>query len=119
MGQDHMNIVRSALEAMGMHPDGALIGGIGALIAVLASPNGHGWKASMAIISGGFTLGGYLLPVLQEHLQFLQGTVFFIIFVVGFVSRHVYEFLDSTAPQALRLAYTLLSEYAAKKYKKK
>jgi hypothetical protein len=119
MGQDHMNIVRKFLEAMGMHPDGALIGGIGALIAVVGAPNSHGWKASMAIIFGGFTLGGYLLPVLQEHMKFLEGTVFFIIFVAGFISRHLYEFLDTTAPQALRLAYRLLSEYAEKRYKKK
>lgn len=101
-----------------MHPDGALIGGIGALMAVMGGPNQHGWKASLAIILGGFTMCGYMLPVLQEHFKFLQGTVYFIIFVMGFISRHVYEFLDTTAPKLLHLAFGAATAYYTKIKKK-
>lgn len=112
------NVIREAVEIIGMHPDGALIGALGAIVAVVGKINGHGFKASMAIILGGFTMCGYLLPVFNEHLSFLEGTVFFLIFIVGYVSKHIYEFLDTSAPRLLQLLFLYVSTKLPKKDKK-
>jgi quercetin dioxygenase-like cupin family protein len=65
---EYHTMIRALIEALGMHPDGALIGTIGAVIAVIGKVNGFDWKKSMVVIIGGFCMSGYALPALHEKL---------------------------------------------------
>jgi hypothetical protein len=103
------NIIRDIIELAGMHVDGALIGGIGAIASVILKINGYSWRASLAIIFSGLLMCGYLLPAIQEQFTFLNSTVYFIIFCTGYVSRHLYQFLDQYAPKLLRMAFDVVS----------
>jgi hypothetical protein len=109
------NILREQIEMIGMNPDGALIGAIGAIIAVIWKVNGYGFKSSIVIIVGGFCLCGYLYQSLAEHWPLPIATVYLIVFIIGFVSNHVYRFLDASAPKVLALGLDYISKWIKKK----
>lgn len=103
-------IVREALESVGLHPDGAIIGAIGAGVAVIGKVNGYSWRSSLVIVVGGFTLCGYLLPAVSENWPIQKGTLYFLLFVSGFTSSHIYKFLDNNVPVLLSLVFNFVSK---------
>lgn len=107
-------IFRAALEAVGLNPDGALVGAIGATVAVVGRVNGYSWKMSATIILSAFILCGYLLPAVAENWPLKQGTLYFLLFVAGFTSSHIYNFIDKQVPLVLNLA----GEVISKRFKK-
>lgn len=112
---NYNEFIRSLIEALGMNPDGALIGSIGAVIAVIGKVNGYTWKASLVIVIGGFCLSGYGLPAISENWEMKEGTQYFLVFLVGFLSNHIYVYLDTLAPKMFAIAL----EYVKKRLKLK
>jgi hypothetical protein len=103
-------IVREALETVGLNPDGAVVGAIGAAVAVVGKVNGYSWKMSVTIIVSAFALCGYLLPALAENWPLQPGTLYFLLFVAGFTSSHIYKFIDKQVPLLLNLAASIISK---------
>lgn len=97
-----------------MSPDGAIVGAIGAVVAVIGKVNGYDWKSSLAILLGGFTLCGYLMPALHEVWPLKPGTLYFALFICGFVSSHVYKFIDKQAPVLLAMLFQIANKYLKK-----
>jgi len=109
------NIIRDFVEGVGMNPDAATIGAIGAIIAVIWKVNGYSFRKSSVIILGGFCLCGYLYASLTKHWPMPQATLYLLMFLFGFISNHVYRFLDESAPEILELGFNYVSSFIKKK----
>jgi hypothetical protein len=109
------NILQKLIESIGMSPDGALIGAIGATIAVIWKVNGYGFKSSIVIIVGGFSLCGYLYDAALSYWPEGKDTFFLLMFLIGFISNHIYSFLDKKAPELLQMALDFLKRFVVKK----
>lgn len=110
-----MNILQELITSIGMNPVGATIGGIGSVIAVVWKVNGYGFKTSLVIIVGGFCLCGYLYTPLSIHWPLPPKTIYLLMFLIGFISNHVYRFLDASAPQLLMIAFNAVTSWFKKK----
>lgn len=114
---NYTNFIRECVERLGMDADGALIGAIGAIVATIGRVNGVNWKKAGAIIIGGLTISGYLVPALREKTELESGTIFFAVFMLGVVSQHIYKSLDTIVPALLKTAGEWVKDWIEKKIK--
>jgi len=109
---DYRNIIRYLLESSGMDPDGALVGAIGAVVAVINKVNGYSFRSSLVVIMSGMILTGYAHPVLVERWALSPKTVYLAMFLLGYVSHEFYRHLQQSAPTLFALGI----EYIKKKW---
>lgn len=109
------NFVRQAIEDLGLDPDGALIGGIGTIIATIGRVNGVNWKEALLLTVAGLFLCGYVVPALREVTEIGEGLLFFVVFILGVVSQDVYKAIQGLAPALFKVAGEGLKEWIKKK----
>lgn len=111
------NFIHKLIETIGMNPDGAMIGAIGVIVATIGKVNGVSWKQALSLILGGMAISGYAVPAAIENTSFGNGTIFFMVFLLGAISPHVYTALDNFAPTILKLVSEYLKNWLDKKIK--
>lgn len=111
------NFIRTLIEKMGMDADGAMVGAIGAIVATIGKVNGVSWRQAAFLIIGGLCISGYVVPAIRESTDFGSGVIFFMVFLLGAISQHIYAALDNFAPVILKAGSEVVKGWLKKKEK--
>lgn len=100
---NYTNLIRQAVESLGMVPEGVMLGFMGSVISMMYKINGLDWKRAFIVLTSGATLCGYGMPAISENLSLGPGTSFFAVFIAGFLATEIFTQLKKFTPGALSL----------------